>query len=209
MVSRLKRSAAQKKKILDKARELFWVKGYDKTSIRNIAGACGFEPSNVYNYFSNKEQLLYEILREGLERQVSLIADLENDSAHSPVERLRMLIQRNIHHVLGYRRSSGLLFDVGLKNLSPARRKKIIEYRDAYDRIMRKVIRDGVESGDFAEVDDKLAGFAITSIITRSRVWFSSRGRLSADQIADFMFEFVLNGLRSGKTAPDLKTKPR
>lgn len=193
--NRLKRTAIQKKKILDNARTLFWTKGYDKTSLRDIARSCGFEPSNVYNYFKNKEQLLFEVLQEGLNRQLSLIADLEEDTTSRPVERLRTLIKRNIHHVLGYRRSSGLLFDVGLKNLSPAHRKQIIQMRDVYDRVLRKILRDGMNSGDFIDMDEKLLSYAITSIIARSRIWFSSRGRLSADEIAEFTFNFVMKGV--------------
>jgi AcrR family transcriptional regulator len=199
MATRLRRNSVQKKNILDGARTLFWVKGYDKTSMKDIAHACGFEPSNVYNYYSSKEHLLYEVLNEGLERQISLIQDLENDSVNSPVKRIELLVKRNIEHVLGFRRSSGLLFDVGLRDLSPAHRKEIIKLRDRYEQIMRKIIRDGMDSGDFENTDEKLAGFAITSIIVRTRIWFSSKGNLTADEISDFIFRFILGGLGSRK----------
>ena len=85
MVNRAVHNARQKKKMIDKAGALFWVKGYDSTSMREIARICKFEPSNVYNYFRSKEQLLFVVMSEGIKHLVSLIKDLENDTEHTPV----------------------------------------------------------------------------------------------------------------------------
>jgi len=182
-----------------KARVLFSNKGYGKTSIKDIARVCGCEPSNIYNYFVSKESLLYEILREEMEWLVSSIKDLEADETTSPVEALRLLVNNHVKLTLSYRRLSRLLFDEELRSLLPAHRKEIIAYRDHYDRILRKIIRRGINAGDFAEIDEKLIGYSIASMIVRTRVWFRPRGRLSTEEIADIIFKFALNGLRSSR----------
>ena len=92
-----------------------------------------------------------------------------------------------------------MLFDEELRSLLPAHRKEIIAYRDHYDRILRKIIRRGINAGDFAEVDEKLIGYSIASMIVRTRVWFRPRGRLSIQEIADIIFKFALNGLRGSR----------
>jgi AcrR family transcriptional regulator len=186
-----------------KARVLFSNQGYGKTSIKDIAKACGCEPSNIYNYFVSKESLLYEILREEMDWLVSSIKDLEDDATISPVEALRSLISNHVELTLSYRRLSKLLFDEEMRSLLPAHRKEIIAYRDHYDRILRKIIRRGINSGDFTEVDEKLIGYSVASMIVRTRVWFRPRGRLSIEEIADTIFNFVFNGLKSNKSLRD------
>lgn len=186
-----------------KARILFSNKGYGKTSIKDIARACGCEPSNIYNYFVSKESLLYEILREEMDWLVSSIKDLEDNATISPVEALRSLISNHVELTLSYRRLSKLLFDEEMRSLLPAHRKEIIAYRDHYDRILRKIIRRGINSGDFIEVDEKLIGYSVASMIVRTRVWFRPRGRLSIEEIADTIFNFVFNGLKSNKSLRD------
>lgn len=165
--------------------------------MKEIARACGFEAGNIYNYFRSKEAILYEILYEEVDRVLSLIKYLEDDEITSPVEQLRSLIKHHVGFMLVYRSPKGLLFDLELRSLSPANQKKIIELRDNYDRILSNIIRRGIDTGDFANVDYKLASYSIAAMLIRTRIWFSRSGRLSANEIADFIFEFSLNGLRN------------
>jgi len=185
----------QRENILLKAGELFWIKGYAGTSMKDIGRACGFESPNIYTYYRSKEQLLYEVIEVETSKAYFPIKHLENDTSARPVDRLREVIVSDIRCVLGKTTSSRLLYDVELKHLSPAHRKKIIQWRDRHDIILNNVIRRGIDNGDFAEIDEKMATYAITSIILRSRVWFSAKGRLSVDEIANFIFSFVLSGL--------------
>ncbi len=76
--------------------------------------------------------------------------------------------------------------------------------RDTYDRILCKIIRRGINSGDFQEIDEKLAAYGIASMIMRVNIWFSPEGRLSTDDIIDFLCEFALRGLR-GEGKPKRK----
>ena len=186
----------QKAKMLETARRLFWEKGYNATSMRDIALAYGCRPANIYNFFSDKEEILFEVLREEMEQIVNPIKHLEGDDGTSPIEQLRFIIESHLKVTLSYRRSAKLLFDVALDSLSPGKRKKIVGFRDTYDRIIRKVIHRGMESGYFPKVDVRLAGFMIASMITRTRIWFHPKKGVSLNELADFISEFALNGLK-------------
>jgi AcrR family transcriptional regulator len=189
----------QKAKMLETARRLFWEKGYRATSMRDIGISYGCKPANIYNFFPDKEEILFEVLREEMEQIIHPIKHLEDDDHTSPIEQLRFLIECHLKVTLSYRRSARLLFDVALDNLSPDKRKKIVDYRDTYDRIIRKVIRRGIDAGHFPEIDVKLAGFMIASMITRTRIWFHPKKGTSVGELVDFIFQFALNGL-SGLT---------
>jgi AcrR family transcriptional regulator len=54
---------AKREEILDVALELFTVKGYDRTSVREIARAAGLSQAGVLHHFSTKEELFIEVLR--------------------------------------------------------------------------------------------------------------------------------------------------
>ena len=135
-----------------------------------------------------------------MERIIHPIKHLEEDEHTNPIEQLRFIIESHLKVTLSYRRSAKLLFDVSLDNLSPDKRKIIIGFRDDYDRIIRKVIRRGIDAGYFPEMDVKLAGFMIASMITRTRIWFHPKKRVSVNELIDFISKFAFHGLDgSGK----------
>jgi len=198
MVSR-KRTADSKNMIIEKARKIMLDKGYTGTSMREIARACSFDQSNIYNYFRNKEQLLFQILAEGLVSQIESVKHLENDTTTGPLEQLRFIVLNQVNIGLGHTGNDMLLVDAELRNLSPANRKKIVEMRDHYEMIVRKVIRRGIDTGVFIDTDEKLAVTMIVSMILRLNVWFSPKGRLSRDEIAGYIYTFTVNSLLKNK----------
>ena len=181
--------------MLDKARVLFWKKGYQGASMADLAAACSCKPANIYNYFRNKEEILFEVLREEMEQILVPVEGLEHDDSSPPSEQLRFFIQNHVRLTLGYRRTAKMLFDIELGHLSAGRRKVIIDMRRKYDTILCAIIQRGIDSGRFASGNVKLAAYSIASIIARSRVWYSPKGNLNPDQIAEFVFQFVVSGL--------------
>ncbi len=190
----------QKTKMLETARRLFWEKGYNATSMRDIAISYGCRPANIYNFFSDKEELLFEVLREEMEQIIHPIKHLEEDDGTSPLEQLKFIIGSHLKVTLGYRRSAKMLFDVALDSLCPDKRKNIIDLRDTYDRIIRKIIRRGIDQRFLPDMDVRLAGFMIASMITRTRIWFHPKKGVSVSDLTDFIFKFAFHGLRGEGT---------
>jgi AcrR family transcriptional regulator len=184
-----------KKKILTLARNLFWQNGYRGVSMRDLAKAYGCQPANLYNHFKTKESILFEVLLEEMEQIIRPISHLNDAEDEDPVSQLSLIISSHLRITLSHRRSAKMLFDVALGNLSSADRKVIISMRDNYDRIIRKVIQRGQKKGIFLPHNEKLVGFMISSMITRSRIWFHPRKGVTIDQLADFIFQFALRGL--------------
>jgi AcrR family transcriptional regulator len=168
--------------------------------MRDLAHAYGCQPANLYNYFKTKESILFEVLLEEMEQIIQPIAHIEADEDGDPVEQLRLIIFGHLNVTLSYRRSAKTLFDVALGSLSPRDRKVIISMRDTYDRIIRKVIKRGQEKGLFVPCDEKVAGFMIASMITRTRIWYHPGKGLTVAELALFIFRFTLRaiGAREG-----------
>lgn len=77
--------------ILKAAAKLFASQGFDRTSMSEIATACGVSKALVYHYYANKDQLLFEIIRAHL---VDLVAASAVDSTLAPRARLAAMISR-------------------------------------------------------------------------------------------------------------------
>ena len=163
--------------------------------MRGIAQACAFEPSNIYNYFHSKEEVLYEVLREEGHRLVESVKHLESGAPDNAVGRLRTPIHNSLNVLIGTRLGPRLPFDMEVRHLSPKHRSKVIELRDRYDRIVRSILMDGKRTGEFAEIDVSFAELCLASMIIRARVWYSPEGRLSIHKIADSMLELFIRGI--------------
>ncbi len=185
---------------MDHARVLFWKKSFHGTSMVDLAKACGCKPANIYNYFKSKEDILFEVLREEMAEIVDPVEHLEHDESEPPLEQLLFFIENHVRLTLGFRRSARMLFDIELGHLSADKRNIIRGMRRKYDTILSRIIERGIEAGEFAPTNVKLAAYSIASIIARSRVWYSPEGSHSPDQIAAFIFQFVVSGLRGVRT---------
>ncbi len=79
--------------IFQRALELFSEKGYRGASMRELARRCGTTPSNVYNYFPSKEELLREVFRVGGDQIRETLAADETDSGTDRGRYLRRVLR--------------------------------------------------------------------------------------------------------------------
>ncbi|MFC1982234.1 TetR/AcrR family transcriptional regulator [Chloroflexota bacterium] len=188
------------KNVLKVAKRHFWSKGFSRSRIRDIAEACGYTQGNIYNYFSSKEDILYKAILSETIDLIREIQPLENDCDTSPVEQLRVFIEKHVENAIGPPKGELLQFDMEMGHLIPSHRAEIVQWRNSYDRILRKIIRRGVDINVFTEVNEKMVNYAISSTILRARLWYSPQGELSLRQISNAIFELFLNGIRSEAT---------
>lgn len=78
-----------KKKILDAALKLFAERGFDGTTISNVAKEAGVAKGLIYNYFSSKEELVHHIVLNGASEMEGVIAELM--AQPTPSEKLRFI----------------------------------------------------------------------------------------------------------------------
>lgn len=194
------KSLMRKSRILSKARQLFWQKGYQSTTVAEIASACGCRPANIYNYFESKEHILYAVIDDTTSRTVALVKPLGDDETTSPVELLRTLIKRHFGFLAGMKQSIVFITDTGLRELSKEHRTAIVALRRSYDEALLRILRRGKESGDFTDIDEEIVGNLIPSLMIRSNMWFSPKGKLSADEVGEIIFRLVYLGLKPRST---------
>ena len=183
----------RKQEILKVATALFAEKGYHATSMQDIGDALGVQRGSLYHHIQSKEDLLYEIMRfcsaALLERVEPVVA-----APLSPAEKLTRFIEAHLDTVIALRPEFRVLVRE-LRSLPPARREKIVKYRDQYENLVRKIIADGVAAGRYRRVDPKYAGFVVLGVCNWFSQWYSPRGPLSRAQIARTFADLLLLGI--------------
>jgi AcrR family transcriptional regulator len=75
--------------ILDAARSIFLEKGYESTSIRNIAEKIEYSPGTIYLYFKEKDEIFHALHEEGFRRMIEKMQPLQHVA--EPFERLKAM----------------------------------------------------------------------------------------------------------------------
>src|SRR6186713_1041231 len=122
------------------AAQIFRERGYDATSVSDIARALGITKAGLYHYFESKEELLFEITAYGLDRvRDEVIAPARG--LRDPEERLRQLVIRHARIATHGRGAVAQLVDE-VRALPPASRKQIEERMRAYFDLVRDTLRE-------------------------------------------------------------------
>ena len=140
--SKNQRWERQKKKIINVAGRLFWQKGYQETTIDDIAKAGKINKATIYYYFKSKAILLFEIVCGVMQEILELARPIENSSM-TPEEKLKALILQHVKWELSLKWPS-----IGLterRNLPPKLLKDYLGLRDEYEAIFRRSMQERVK----------------------------------------------------------------
>jgi len=147
----------RKSHILDAARALLLEKGLNATSINQIAKRSELSVGAIYFYFKDKEELFAALQLEGLELLHQAIRKAVPKKA-TPEKKIRSIAQayqqfseqhKNYFDIINYFLTSPeTIFPPELKN-------EIDEHGDASIATLTQVIREGIEAGQFKDVDPK------------------------------------------------------
>jgi AcrR family transcriptional regulator len=181
--------------IVDVAVRLFGEKGYNATTMRDIAKAVGILPGSLYAHIDSKETLLIEIVEKGIERFLA-IDRLLAASEESPEARMRIAIREHIRVVAENPERTLVVFHQW-RFLSGPNRARAIAMRRRYAKAFMKIVNDGIANGDFtSKLDARLTVFGILGALNWAPEWYSPSGPMSAEEVGQKMADSLINGLR-------------
>jgi AcrR family transcriptional regulator len=160
--------------------------------MQDIADRLNMTKGNLYYYFKNKQDLLFHCHMKCMEISLAALTEAER-GAGKPRDRLRRLLVAHIRGIIEDSYGAVLLTD--LEDLTAEQRKTYVRMRDKFERGVRKIIDQGIASGEFRKIDPRVAGFAILGSINWMPKWYRPDGKLSADSLADGFAEFFMHAL--------------
>ena len=180
--------------VLERAIALFNERGYDATSVSDLATALGVTKSAVYHHFPSKEALLSAALDEALEGLGAAVDEAAAATSDgSAYERLRASIAAAVAILIGHLPAVTLLLRVRgnteLELSALARRRRI-------DERLAAVVREAAADGDLrADLDPELVSRLVFGMVNSLVDW--ARPGRDADALADAVTGVLFDGLRA------------
>lgn len=183
----------RKDQIVATASELFRLRGYRSTSVRDIARELDLQGGSLYAHIASKDAVLLEIVRRAAAAFSAAIAPLAGEDG--PVaERLRGMIHAHVDVVVT-RLNDATVFFQDWQHLNEPGRAEVLALRDAYEALFRAVLAEGVARGEFAGRDPRLMSILLLSALNALPGWYRPDGPLTPGQIADEFADVFLRGL--------------
>jgi TetR/AcrR family transcriptional regulator, cholesterol catabolism regulator len=173
--------------------QIFRDRGFDATSVSDVARALGLTKAGLYHHFESKEALLFEIIMFGLDKvRDEVIVPVR--AIRDPEERLRQLIVRHVRIIT---RGRGAVAHLGdeIRALPAAQRRQVEHRMRVYFDLVRNTIGELQAAGRLRQVDRTVATFSLIGMILWLPRWFREDGRLTQDQVAENIANLALDGL--------------
>jgi AcrR family transcriptional regulator len=207
---KLKRSksgfVANKSEIIRTAAKLFASIGYHATTIDDIAKELGITKPAIYYYIKSKEEILREIIG-GMMEPLEKVAKIGR-SDRPAKERLEIIIRMLTTYAA--ERKEITLIAMEQNNVLPKISQNALKRRQKeVDRVLQKILKEGIEEGTFTTDDIKITSYAISAAAIYIYRWYNPAGTFTPDQIADQFIHLLENGLIKKRTTSFIKKQKR
>jgi AcrR family transcriptional regulator len=196
--SRADRSARRLSEITDAAAKVFAHRGYHGASTQDIADVLGMRQASLYYYFESKEAALEAVCANGAE-DYAMRADavLKSDAACS--EKVATLVLEHLAPQ-AERRDYTLAFLRERRFLPRPARERVNAIVRRYERLVERVLADGVARGEFRkDLDTRMATLALLGLGTSAALWYGREPGTTVERIAHSYIDILVRGFRVGE----------
>ena len=188
-----------RQEILRTAARLFQQRGYDATSMNDVAAALKLSKGGLYHHFQSKDEILFEIMNHAMEITQELVMAPVRRIV-GPEERLRALIRLHIEVVLSPRDREITVMLHENHPLPPALGKRINTRKKEYIHFVESLITDvqvNAQRGRSAKyaVSPRAAAFALLGMINWIYQWYKPEGDLQTHNLVPQFTELVFGGI--------------
>jgi AcrR family transcriptional regulator len=178
--------------VLRAAIDLFNRKGYDATSIGDVAEELGVTKSAVYHHVPSKEHLLSEALDEAL-GELEAAVSRANEADGSAYERLRGVVRRSVEVLVDHQPEVTLLLRVhGNSEIEKAALKR----RRRIDTTLASLVARAAEEGALrSDLDPDLVSRLLFGMVNSLVEWYRPSGPVYVEQLADAVTAMAFEGL--------------
>jgi len=140
--------------ILKTAEHLFASKGFDGTSVRDIADEAGVNIAMISYYFRSKEKLMETLFEQRMGNVEMRVESLLKDNSLSPLDKVSMLIDDHIERVMQRQKFYKILYCEQVLNKNPLIINVMNDFKKRHVAIISELIKDGQKKGLFKKKID-------------------------------------------------------
>lgn len=180
--------------LLNIGSRLFAEKGYEATSMRDIANAAGVSKALLYHHFASKDDIYARIslsATQDLNSYVASCIPAEGTSA----EKVRAFMIGAARFFADHREAWIAASNAFWSDPDRHRRERRLARRREFEHCLRDLVKEGIANGEFNDVDPGTAGRLILSGINWMHRWYDPEKGATAEQIVDQYADIILGGM--------------
>jgi AcrR family transcriptional regulator len=183
--------------ILDAAVALFSDRGYEATTMQDVATRVGMTAPALYHYFDSKQALLYQVIEINLERILARLAEPAPDRS-TAADRLAAFVRAHVRFqletVAGARVYNAMFLGTGamLRALTPAQRAKVTALQSRFRSQLDGILARGAATGEFVVTDRQVTLMGIIALGEFAPAWYRAAGPRTVDQAAERCAELAV-----------------
>lgn len=178
--------------LLDVAVRVFNERGYDGTSMDDVARAAGITKASIYYHVSSKEELLERGIRRALDTLFGML-DEPGATSGSADNCLRYVVSRTVQIMSQQLPEVALLLRV---RGNTAVERWALQQRRAFTHRITALVQAAVDEGSLrGDLEAGLVARLLFGLVNSIVEWYRPDGRLSADEIAAALETMVFDGL--------------
>lgn len=178
-------------RVLRAAAHLFRTQGYERTTVRDLAGVIGIQSGSIFHHFKTKEDILCAVMEEAIRYNLDRLR-LAVNSASTTRNQLRALIHCELESINGVTGEAMAVLVYEWGALSLARQQHLLSLREEYETFWLEVLRRAKEEGLFHQ-DPFIWRRLLAGAIAWTGNWYKPGGSLSLEQLTDITLEMALS----------------
>jgi len=183
----------RKLEIITIAAQLFKEKGYSAVTMRDIAQAMNIKAASLYNHIKSKQEILVLIIIEIAEEFTNVMNEIvnSNDLVLTKIERVIQL-----HIDITLRNADALAcLNNDWMHLTDDELQYFVRMREEYEANFRKIISEGVLTGELKNCNQEVVVFSILSTLRTMYLWYNKTKDLDAQTLQNTIATVFLNGV--------------
>ncbi len=185
---------SSRQEILRTAARLFQQRGYDATSMNDVAAALNLSKGGLYHHFESKDHILFDLMDGAMDITQERVVD-EVRKIVDPETALRTLIKLHIEVVLSVRDREITVMLHENHPLPPALRRRINKRKKEYVHFLENLIAQAQRvRGSKGAVSPRAAAFALLGMINWIYQWYKADGILTGEDISREYTEIFFGG---------------
>lgn len=176
--------ASARGRLLKEAARLFRDKGYERTTVRDLAAAVGIQSGSLFHHFRTKEEILKAVMVETIRLNTALM-QAAADSEESPRGKLRALVRSELESINGQTGEAMAVLVYEWRSLSEGSQVQVLELREIYEGLWLSVLEELNELGQL-KADPFIVRRMLTGALSWTVTWYKpERGGLTLDGLTD------------------------
>ena len=177
-------------KLLQEAARLFRRKGYERTTVRDLATAVGIQSGSIFHHFKSKEEILRSVMEETVIYNTALLQASLAD-ADTLRERVLALIRCELQSIMGGTGEAMAVLVYEWRSLSEEGKAQVLDLRDQYEHVWLQVLEEARAAG-YVQNDPFILRRFLTGALSWTTTWFRPDGPMTLDSLAEEALALVI-----------------